>query len=130
MISLISKKSAFYEKSTYCNCAKINSARKYEFGQCAKINAAKINRDKIGGARKKMGLRYIYQVYKLCKFNFSIYKQEKLIFKLLTLVVSFISINLGAKVAATENLNIQYNLSNSNLRNSKTSIIRSNAKSP
>ena len=35
MISLISKKSAFYETSTYCNCAKINSARKYEFGQCA-----------------------------------------------------------------------------------------------
>ena len=43
-----SKKSAFYETSTYCNCAKINSARKYEFGQCAKINGAKI-----GGARKK-----------------------------------------------------------------------------
>ena len=56
-ISLIGKKSAFYETSTYCNCAKINSARKYEFGQCAKINGAKINRAKIGGARKKMGLR-------------------------------------------------------------------------
>ena len=28
-------------------------ARKYEFGQCAKINEAKINRAKIGGARKK-----------------------------------------------------------------------------
>ena len=55
MISLISEKSAFYETSTYGNCAKINSARKYEFGQCAKINGAKI-----GGARKKMGLRYIY----------------------------------------------------------------------
>ena len=30
----------------------LNSARKYEFGQCAKINGAKINRAKIG-ARKK-----------------------------------------------------------------------------
>ena len=40
-------------------CAKINSARKYEFGQCAKINGAKINHGKIGGARKKMGLRYL-----------------------------------------------------------------------
>ena len=46
-----------------CNYAKINSARKYEFGQCAKINGAKINRAKIGGARKKMGLRYIYIIY-------------------------------------------------------------------
>ena len=36
----------------------IVTARKYEFGQCAKINGAKINRAKIGGARKKMGLRY------------------------------------------------------------------------
>ena len=39
--------------STSSTCAKINSARKYEFGQCAKINGAKINRTKIGGARKK-----------------------------------------------------------------------------
>ena len=38
----------------------IVTARKYEFGQCAKINGAKINRAKIGGARKKMGLRYIF----------------------------------------------------------------------
>ena len=49
--------SAFHETSTYCNCAKINSARKYEFGQCSKINGAKI-----GGARKKMGLRYIIKI--------------------------------------------------------------------
>ena len=43
MISLISKKSAFYETSAYCNCAKINSARKYEFGQCAKKNGIKVS---------------------------------------------------------------------------------------
>ena len=41
----------------YCNYAKINSARKYEFDQCAKINGAKIHRAKIGGARKKMGFK-------------------------------------------------------------------------
>ena len=44
MISLISKKSAFYETL-------IVTARKYEFGEYAKINGAKI-----GGTRKKMGL--------------------------------------------------------------------------
>ena len=56
MISLINKKSAFYETSTYCNWAKINSARKYEFGQCAKINGAKINGIQNRRCAKKMGL--------------------------------------------------------------------------
>ena len=35
----------------------IVTARKYEFGQCAKINGAKINRAKKGSGAKKNGIK-------------------------------------------------------------------------